>query len=167
MIINQHLLLRSGWFRSFICDSDTTLLKEHGHMWPEPALDVVWAVSTYMHLEYTYIWPSSHQPVIQGLSRDSVSELVLNSTQSVHEGISLIHDFSLKIRTSFPLQKLVNDLSWHLGSSTAVAYYLFSGQATLLLCVGFFLGNQDILTDSHGCLVIPTDYVFIILSMNG
>lgn len=31
MIINQHLLLWSGWFRSFICDSDTTLLKR---TWP-------------------------------------------------------------------------------------------------------------------------------------
>lgn len=53
---------------------------------PEPPLAVVWAVSTHMPLEYIHIWPSRHQTVTPGLSRDSMSELVLYSTQSSEWG---------------------------------------------------------------------------------
>lgn len=33
--LHQHLRPWPGWFHSFICDFDATLLKECGHMWPE------------------------------------------------------------------------------------------------------------------------------------
>lgn len=82
------------WMILFFYATDAILLKECGHMWPGPQLDVVWAVSTYMHLEYIHVWPSNHQPVIQGLSRDNVLGLVLNPTQSLHEVIRLIHDLN-------------------------------------------------------------------------
>lgn len=130
----------TGWFRSLISESDATLLKGCGHMRPGPPLDVVWAVSTNVHLGYIHVWPSSHQPVIQGPSRDSVSDsvLVLNFTQRLHKGIGLIHDSNSRIL--FTLSKLVSDLSRPLGSSTACTIFRV---APLRIPVYVFFANQD------------------------
>lgn len=87
------------------------------------------------------IWLSSHRPVIQGLSR----ELVLNSAQSLHESIRLIHDFNSITRILFPLWKLVNNLSWPFGSSTGTIYWIFM-VTPLSFSVYIFFRNQDILT---------------------
>lgn len=62
---------------------------------PGPPLAVVWAVSTRMHLEYIHIWPPCLQTVTQGLSRDSVWEPFLYSTQSLlNKDVQFNHDFN-------------------------------------------------------------------------